>query len=279
MMKAIHSSALCLLLLLTGTALAAPAVSRPSIGCTYNAVDHGRHLLRKTKVDGASRDYILDVPDNVQAHTAVPLLFDFHGFGHSGEGVWQVSEFKGLAEQERFITVYPEGLSVHLLNRDGAGWEIFKNDGNRDLAFVKSMLDHIANTYCIDLNRIYATGFSNGAFLSNLLGCTMSDTFAAIAPVSGGAITTACAPPRSVPVIIHHGRNDPLIAVAKAREMRDNWIEKNGCHGKVDGDGCEIYDGCRDAAEVVYCEDNGEHRWPQAATRRIWDFFKKHPMP
>ncbi|HVM95790.1 MAG TPA: PHB depolymerase family esterase [Candidatus Acidoferrales bacterium] len=268
-------------LLLVGAPISAIAdiAARPSVGCTYNAFDQGRHLERKIKVDGTSRDYILDVPDTIRAQTPAPLLFDFHGFGHSGEGVWQVSEFKGLAASEHFVTVYPEGLSVHLLNRDGAGWDIFKGDGNRDIAFVKAMLAHIEDSYCIDLNRIYATGFSNGAFLSNLLACTMADTFAAVAPVSGGRLTMACTPSRAIPIMIHHGRNDPLIAVAQAREMRDAWVEKNACHEKTEADGCENYRGCRSNADVVYCEDDGEHHWPVAATPRIWNFFKKHPMP
>lgn len=249
----------------------------PSTGCSTSAIEHGRELQRTIEVNGTSRAYILDVPDSVQAQRPVPLLFDFHGFGHSAGGVWQVSKFKELAVRDGFITVYPDGLPVHLMGHDGAGWEIFSVDGNRDLAFVTRLLEELERTYCIDGARIFSTGFSNGAFFSNLLGCAMADRFAAIAPVSGGTLTVPCTPSRAMPVLIHHGRKDSRVAVDQARQTRDAWVEKDGCH-EHSSDACEWYRGCRDGAEVGYCEDDGDHHWPLPATERIWEFFRKHPL-
>ena len=255
---------------------AVPAPASP--GCTNSSIERGRGMQQTIAVDGTSRGFILDVPDSVQPQTPVPLLFDFHGFGHSAAGVWQVSKFKDLAPRDGFITVYPDGLPVHLLNRDGAGWDISTVDGNRDLAFVTKLLDHIEQTYCVDPTRVFATGFSNGAFLSNVLACTMADRFAAVAPVGGGRLTVPCTPSRGVAVLIHHGRKDPVVDVEQARQMRDTWVEKNGCRATA-RQGCEVHQQCRDGAEVVYCEDDSEHRWPEPATDRIWEFFKAHPMP
>jgi polyhydroxybutyrate depolymerase len=189
--------------------------------------------------------------------------------------------------------VYPDGLPVHLLGREAAGWQIFTTAGNRDLAFTATLLDRLEADYCIDEARVFATGFSNGAFFTHLLGCTMADRFAAIAPVSGGLITTPCAPARGVPVLIHHGRHDPLIEVQRGRNARDAWIEKDQCQQPSETpregmritpkehaiNSCESYRHCRDGAEVEYCEDDGDHRWPAEATERIWNFFRDHPMP
>ena len=253
------------------------APPRPSAGCGAAAIERGRQLHRTIDVDGVSRAYILDVPDGVAGDTPVPLLFDFHGFGHSAAGVWRVSRFKELAARDGFITVYPDGLPVKLLGRDGSGWEIFAVAGNRDLVFVTRLLDHLESAYCIDRARVFSTGFSNGAFLTNILGCAMADRFAAIAPVGGGRLTIHCTPPRPVPVLIHHGRKDERIAVAQARRVRDAWVAINGC-GQVSRDTCEWHRGCRDGATVGYCEDDGTHTWPLPATERIWEFFKTHPM-
>jgi hypothetical protein len=55
-------------------------------------------------------------------------------------------------------------------------------------------------------------------------------------------------------------------------------VTSNGC-GTSSGDACMRYDGCRDGADVEYCEGDFAHRWPPEATVRIWDFFKRHPMP
>jgi len=260
------------------TARAAEVPARPSAGCSVATIEHGRELHRTIAVNGTPRAYILDVPDSVPAQHAAPLVFDFHGFGHSAAGVWKVSKFKDVAARDGFITVYPDGLPVHLMEHDGAGWEILSIDGNRDLALVTQLLDQLERTYCIDRARIFTTGFSNGAFFSNLLGCVMADRFAAIAPVSGGTLTVPCNPSRPVPVLIHHGRKDVRVPVAQARQARDAWVERDGCHEHVT-EVCDWYRGCRDGVEVGYCEDDGEHSWPLPATERIWEFFKKHPLP
>jgi len=252
-------------------------VPQPSAGCSAATIEKGRPLQRAIEVDGLQRNYLLDVPDQLSPQIPVPLLFDFHGFGHSAAGVWQVSQFRDLAARDGFITVYPDGLPVHLLGRDAPGWEIFTVDGNRDVALTRRLLDHLEQTYCIDRARIYVTGFSNGAFFSNLLGCVMADRFAAIAPVSGGRITVSCTPPRGVPVILHHGRKDERIDVTQGRQARDAWVQMNHCTGHSDGE-CEVYRECRDGATVEYCEDDGVHYWPVAATQRIWEFFRAHPM-
>jgi polyhydroxybutyrate depolymerase len=256
-----------------------------SAGCTSPSVAHGRRLAESITVDGRPRDYILDVPDGVRPRAPVPLLFDFHGFGHSGAGVWQVSEFRDLAARAAFITVYPEGLPVRLTIQgeelEKPGWEMFAIDGNRDLAFVRALLDDLERRYCIDTDRVYATGFSNGAFFSALLGCAMADRFAAVAPVSGGPLRVACTPARGVPILIQHGRQDPLIPIDAARTARDAWIKADGCdaasHDPV-GPACTRWNRCRDGAVVEYCEGDFTHRWPPDATDRIWKFLRAHPL-
>jgi polyhydroxybutyrate depolymerase len=256
----------------------AEATPRPSPGCSATTIEKGRELQHTIDVNGLSRAYILDVPERIQPGTPVPLMFDFHGFGQSAARVWSGSGFRELAAQDGFITVYPDGLPVSLLGRYAPGWEIFSVEGNRDLAFTARLLDELEHTYCIDQARVFATGFSNGGFFSNVLGCTMADRFAAVAPVGGGRITVPCNPSRGIPVLIHHGRNDRRIDVQQARQTRDAWVQQNRCQKQSD-DGCEMHRECRDGADVEYCEDDGEHHWPAAATNRIWAFFRAHPMP
>jgi polyhydroxybutyrate depolymerase len=273
-----HLSVVLVLSALLGapTPVSSPA-PRPSGGCSATSIEAGRRLERTIRVDGVERTYLLDVPETIQPQRPVPLLFDFHGFQHSAAGVWKVSEFKDLAARDGFITVYPQGLSVDLLGTSGPGWEMFRIDGNRDIAFTRAVLDQLERTYCIDRARVYATGFSNGGFFSNVLACTMSDRFAAIAPVGSGAITVACQPARGVPVLIFHGRTDTLVPVERARAARDAWVEKNQCQEHA-SNGCEWHRSCRDGVEVRYCESDVGHTWPPGATVQIWEFFKAHPM-
>ncbi|HVO23844.1 MAG TPA: PHB depolymerase family esterase [Candidatus Margulisiibacteriota bacterium] len=277
-MKPLHLIACTCALLIAAAGHAADVAPRPSAGCNAATLETGRELQRTIDVDGTKRAYILDVPDSIQAKKPAPLLFDFHGFGHSAAGVWKVSGFKPLAARDGVITVYPDGLPVHLLGRDAPGWEIFKTEGNRDLAFTARLLDQLERTYCVDQARVFSTGFSNGAYFSYLLACRMADRFAAIAPVSGGLVSTECNPGRAVPVLIHHGRQDDLVPIAQARAARDAWIQRNGCRAHA-SDGCEWHRECRDGSEVEYCEGDFPHHWPPEATERIWAFFRAHPMP
>ena len=263
--------------ILTASVAQAAVAPRPSPGCSAATVAHGRPLDRTITVNGAERHYLLDVPDSVHAGTPAPVLLDFHGLGHSAAGVWQVSGFKDIAARDGFITVYPDGLPVQLIGRTGAGWEIYAISGNRDIEFVRALLDHLERTYCVDRARIFATGFSNGGFLSHVLACALPERIAAIASVSGGRVTVPCTPERGIPVLIFHGRQDTIVPVEQARQARDFWQRHDACQEHV-SNGCEYHRECRDGAEVRYCEGDFAHRWPPEATQQIWDFFRAHPL-
>src|SRR5205814_3358644 len=80
-----------------------------------------------------------------------------------------------------------------------------------DLQFVRNLLDELDRTLCVDDRRIYATGYSNGAFLSSAIACVLADRVAAIAPVAGVLSLPGCAPSRPIPVIAFHGTADPIV--------------------------------------------------------------------
>jgi polyhydroxybutyrate depolymerase len=289
----------------------ATVAARPSKGCTLPAIATGRRIEQTITVGGVERRFFLDVPETLRAGEPATLLFDFHGIGHSGSGLWEVSAFRELAPRERFITVYPDGLPISFTRGErtfsGPGWEIRTLDTNRDVDFTLAMLDRIEASYCIDRARVYSTGFSNGAFFSHVLACTHPEIFAAVAPVSGGWLASwDCRPARPVPVLIHHGRVDDVIDVAEGRRSDAAWLTINGCAPAASpastaptsstgatpvravatpseatdptGISCTTSTGCRDGAEVVYCEGEFAHRWPASATARIWRFLQRHPL-
>jgi polyhydroxybutyrate depolymerase len=75
------------------------------------------------------------------------------------------------------------------------------------------LIEELSASIDIDPDRIYATGFSNGAIMVYRLACELSDQLAAIGPVSATQILDdeqACHPGRSVPVIHFHGTADRL---------------------------------------------------------------------
>lgn len=254
----------------------AQAEPRPSGGCVRPQLVTGRPVEKTFEIDGVKRRLLLDAPETLEPGKPVPVLFDFHGWGHSADGVWEVSRFRDFAPDEKFLTVYPDGLPVALRGDESKpGWQIRSLEGNRDIAFTRVMLDWLETEYCVDRARVYSTGFSNGAFFSHLLACSMADRFAAIAPVGGGRILVPCRPSAPMPVQLHHGEMDAVVPIDEAVRARDQWVSLNECMS-AEPAVCERHVDCKGDVVVEFCRAPVAHQWPEPATKRIWEFLKKY---
>jgi polyhydroxybutyrate depolymerase len=212
------------------------------------------------------------------------------------------------ADASGFVAVHPEGTGSPRSWNGGACCGTAASSGTDDVGFVAAIVDQLESELCVDRARVFATGFSNGGFLSHRLGCELADRIAAIAPVSGVLGIDACSPTRPVPVIHIHGTEDLLVPY-DGNPYRDyisvadsiaGWVARDGCAGSpavtfAQGDAtCETYSGCAGNADVTLCTiDGGGHQWPGGvslpggghtstdldATAAIWDFFAAHPMP
>ncbi len=212
----------------------------------------------------------------------------------------------GLAEQQRFLAVYPQGL---LFPDDGVPFWASAGPvdaGIDDIAFVSSVLDNLQRTLCVDPQRIYATGFSNGGGMTGYLACRLAGRIAAFAPAAGNfyALPGGCHPSRPIPVLEIHGTADPVVPYGGI-PRRDNrqwplpsipeWLQ-----GWADRDGCttgpsvflhasdvtaEQWVDCRGSATVIHYRLEGAgHVWPATMAGRstigiLWDFFQAHPLP
>jgi polyhydroxybutyrate depolymerase len=259
----------------SGAPVLAVSGTRPSAGCGSGAAPALVGAARTLDVDGLTRHFLIDAPAG-PADAALPLVLVFHGFRHSAAGLRDGLDFAARAASGALVAVHADGRDdVRLLDRVGRGWDIAPGD-TRDTAFVRALLDTIERERCIDLRRIYATGFSNGGFLSNLLGCRLGDRLAAIAPVAGARPLDACTPPAPMPVLFFHGSADRVVPPRLTVGAAAWWRRANRC-----GDGDEARDGCRAAngcaADVVVCEGPQAHSWPEGASAAIWRFFEEHP--
>lgn len=247
----------------------------PSAGCRAGTVAALVGPRRTLDVDGTPRSYLIDAPGG-GADVPRPLVLAFHGFRHSGAGL---RSGIGLAERAAvgaLVAVHPDGQDgVRLLNTVGRGWDT-RPDENRDVAFITAVLDAVEKERCIDRRRIFATGFSNGGFLANLLGCRLADRLAAVAPVAGARALDTCQPAAPLPMLFFHGTADQVVPPRLTVAARAWWQRANRC-----GPGDEPQAGCRAstdcAADVVVCEGPQGHTWPADATQRIWEFFLAHP--
>ena len=255
---------------------------------------------------GINRTANVHVPANYDPTKATPVVLNFHGFTSNASQEALLSGMNDKSDKEGFVVVYPEGLNSSW--NAGACCGTSAQSGVADVKFVSDLIDSLEVQICVDAKRVFATGMSNGGFLSHRLGCELSDRIAAIAPVAGVLGVDACKPTRAVPVMHFHGTLDPLVpyngdpalGFPPVPDTFAGWATRDGCTGDPTstydkGDAhCATYEKCGAGATVTLCTiDNGGHTWPGgmpvpplgytttdiSATDEMWTFFTEHPMP
>ena len=261
---------------------------------------------------GEKREYLLYVPSSYDSSRPTPLVISMHGAGLWGAAQKETSQWNVLADEQRFIVVYPSGVG-------GKGVRVWRAEPGaglaKDVRFISALIDTLKANYNIDSTRIYANGLSNGGGMSFVLSCTLSDRIAAVGMV-GAAQTLPwrwCTDQRAVPMIAFHGTADPDVPYnggaswISARPFPStpkwaaNWARRNRCGPKPVESVVAVdvtrraYTGCADHADVVlYTIQGGGHTWPGGgplpewfvgrttrsveATRLMWAFFLGHPL-
>jgi poly(hydroxyalkanoate) depolymerase family esterase len=131
------------------------------------------------------------VPDSVTANPAV--LVAVHWCTGSGPDMYHGTEYDTLADQYGFVVIYP---SVTRSSKcfDVSSPQALNRGGGSDPVGIKSMVDWAVRTYDADTGRVFATGISSGAMMTNVLLGDYPDVFAAGAAFSGvpfGCFATA----------------------------------------------------------------------------------------
>ena len=240
-------------------------------------LEPGEHLASTFEHDGVERTYDLYVPEAYDGARQLPLVFNLHGLTSNP---WQqafFSQMNAFADEYEVVVVYPAGL--------GASWNAGACCGDAvtqerdDVGFVRALAAELQATLCVDPLRTYATGMSNGGFLSHRLACEAADVFAAVAPVAGvlGIPAEDCQPVRPVPILHFHGTQDALVpyegsevlGFVSVSETFAGWAARDGCTDEPeitfeqDNVSCSTYDECDDGVEVTLCTTEGDgHCWP-----------------
>ena len=238
------------------------------------------------------------------------LVLNFHGLGSNAveQAAYSQLEQRGPASGDVVLT--PQGTGGK------AFWNILPNLATPDdVAYTGQLIDQTERTECIDPTRVDATGISNGAGLSTLLGCQLTSRLAAIAPVSGINLVAAC--PRGTPIAVlaFHGTGDPVVPynggqlspglgslpTTPVPTAVASWATRDSCqrtpvHVTVASQVTETrYLGCRAGTQVIlYSILGGGHTWPGtpfnvptlgavthqiSATNLMLRFFADHTRP
>jgi len=247
--------------------------------------------------DGINREYVLYIPNSYDGTSAVPLMLNFHGFGGSASDYMNYADMRSVAESDTFILVYPQGSCS-----DGSShWNPCPVGGDNkstadDIGFVESMINEISSQYNVDMERIYAAGYSNGGMMAYGLAHYKSDLIAAVASVSG--VMLDCTGPTShpMPVVHLHGTSDGVLPYNggdgwnSTQSTLEHWINFNNTvltPTVISDNNIEhyVYDQGDSLVSVEhYKYIGGDHVWfsatfqGQNTSELIWNFVSRYDI-
>jgi polyhydroxybutyrate depolymerase len=260
---------------------------------------------------GIYRSYRLYVPAMYNASNARPLIINMHGYTSNASAQQLYSNFGPIADTANFLMVFPQGTTYMGQPFWNAGISSSLVD---DKGFIDHLIDSLKLAYNIDMNAVYATGMSNGGYMSQTLACELSNRITAIASVTGAMFPsqagTNCHATRPVPMMQIHGTADGTVPYNGSSSSLPidsvvrHWVVRNGCNpvptfsnvpntNTTDGCTAEHYvysNGASGSSVELYKIIGGAHTWPGApftvgitnqdfrASVEIWRFFRKYRL-
>ncbi|MGN9914108.1 extracellular catalytic domain type 1 short-chain-length polyhydroxyalkanoate depolymerase [Phytohabitans sp. LJ34] len=165
-------------------ALAAAVLAAATAAVTFAAPASAATL---TEVTGFGTN-----PSNIRMHIYVPdrlaarppIVVAVHYCGGSGPGFYNQTGYAGLADRYGFIVIYPS------VTRSSGCWDVsspsaLRRGGGSDPVGIASMVSYTQQRYNADPNRIFVTGSSSGAMMTNVLLGDYPDVFKAGASFAG----------------------------------------------------------------------------------------------
>ena len=259
--------------------------------------------------NGLSRLYTLYKPLNLREKA--PLVFVLHGYTSNRKKIMRYSKMNKIADQHGFIVCYPQGTSNIYTGKSHWNANLKEMSSVNDAEFLTALSKKIQAEFNLSEKNVFVSGMSNGGFMSYTLACEKSDTFKAIASVTGtmsGYDWDNCHP-NKVPVLQISGTYDYSVPMDGSMSSRGGWggapeIESvinywstiNECNKTLNIDipnnvtwdnsyvSLQKKTDCFNNHEVwFYTVHNGGHTWPGAwgnmdinASREIWNFFSRY---
>jgi polyhydroxybutyrate depolymerase len=225
---------------------------------------------------GGNRTYMVHVPASYNRANAVPLVIDMHGFTSSAAGQRGMSGWLAQSNARGFIAVWPQGQG----NSWNAQGQCCGSATADDPAFIRDIAASVKLAANITINKVWATGLSNGGSMSHTMACGSAAVFSAVGPVSftlsGGngmaQIIANCRPSQPIAVFSFHGTADNLVNfntgvldAIGAPQTLASWVQIQQCNATpvmqrlTNNTNCQIHSGCGGAAnqQVALCTVTG----------------------
>ena len=229
------------------------------------------------RVGSRNRRVVVEVGSQAGEKSPAPVVFFWHGWGGDPRG--HLNWLGARQAWPEAVFVAPEGLPRRFPGQGSLslpGWQLRSGElGDRDLRLFDALVERLSKLDCLDRKRFVSSGFSNGGYFSNLLGCRRAGVLAAIAPVGGGGPYETCEAP--VAVWIAHGSLDRVVSPREGRASFGRWQQRNDCQPVE-----EVRDGCSQAPDcsrdLTFCEFRGGHTWPGNLTPRWRSFLEAQSL-
>ncbi|MGX7927649.1 extracellular catalytic domain type 1 short-chain-length polyhydroxyalkanoate depolymerase [Tsuneonella sp. HG094] len=202
------------------------------------------------------------VPTNLTAGS--PLVVVLHGCTQSAADMDSETGWTKWADQMGFALLFPQQQSA---NNSSKCWNFFvKSDyqrGSGEPLSIKQGIDWSVAHHAIDTNRVFVTGLSSGAAMTNVMLAVYPEVFAAGAPLAGvpfkcattvgaslmcnagsvgktpaqwgdlvrGATNWTGPWPR---VSVWHGTGDLTVNIANLNETMEQWTNAHGVDQTAD---------------------------------------------
>lgn len=265
-------------------------------------------------IENHHRYYKIFLPSNYSETIDFPLVIYLHSYGWSVEQDINYTRLYEVADTTGFVVVCPSGDPNW--NSGVSDNPNFPTPNVDDVEFIKTLIDTLSEQYSIDLERVYACGYSNGGFMSYKLACQLSDRIAAIASVGGvmsNSLYKDCKPLRAMSILEIHGTDDWWVPINgsdywhSVNETLSYWTSNNQCTQNDtiilkdinQKDSCTVEkiistNFSTNNEVIFYKVIHGGHTWPGAgspgyshegnanddfnANVEIFKFFKRHKL-
>jgi polyhydroxybutyrate depolymerase len=296
-----------------GPALAPPVDTQRPTSSASAAVTVGMEMCgvaatrgvseRRVNAAGERRSYRLIVPESFDGTRKARLLLGFHGYGQSLDSAASNSLVR-QATAAGYLVALPQGGS---LGPSPPCWNAGSCCapcsllGFDDVALADAVIDDVKASFCVDADRVYVAGFSNGAMLAYRLACTLGSELAAVVAVSGTMLAPECngdvkSPPA---LLIAHGTADDIVPIAGgtpswAGGLPFDWpgmvdvaararailgcSEQHESSAPRAGWVRDSYGDCKRGELEVHTIEKGGHTWPRGGFNEdVLSFFERNP--
>ena len=287
-------------------------------------------MSRRRSCPGSrARRYAVHLPRGYTGRRAVPLVMVLHGCRQTEDNIRAISDFDVVADRAGFIAVYPfvtNYLDIRIENC--WGWWLANEirPGGGEVEDLWQIVEEVKADFAVDPQRIHIAGLSSGGgmavaamvvhsariasgavvaglpYAETCLAVAVSQRYRAVDEVAAAMQGVMGHGRRPAPVFIAHSRDDEVVDIRAAENIRDSWatcFEIDTSAGKQERSGIERgtpwthtkYPGGngRTAIETLFLEGMGhgwyggrpgEFSYPDAPdlSRCVWQFFRSHPL-